>query len=184
MAAVVRITCESSLATAAINVWHYRITNASPTTEVGEALVALDTFYTAIAGVLSNQTISIGTRCVTEDQTPNLLIFPTTQSAAGTGGAPGALALAAVLSISSNIVGGSHRGRKYLGPIDASALQSDGRTLTAGDRTTIIAAAANLLVPTASGSVLGVWSRKNSTFTTATGVTVGVIAGLQRRRMN
>lgn len=184
MAAVVRIPVESSLATGSVNVWHYRITNASPITEVSEAIAQLDTFYTAIAGLLAAQTFTIGTRCVTEDQTPNLIIAGTSQTAAGAGASTTLLAGAAVLSIFSGIVGGTHRGRKYLGPLDSAAMQADGRSLNATDRTTLATAAGNLLLATASGSTMGIWSRKNSAFTLATGVTAAAVIGVQRRRMN
>ena len=184
MTAVVRIPVESSLGTQVVNVWHYRITNSSPITEVSEAIDQLDTFYTAIAGVLQVQTFNIGMRCVTEDQVPNVIIPAQSEVAAGTGSGSGLLAASAVLGLTSAIVGGAHRGRKYLGALDSTAVQSDGRSLNATDRTTILTAATSLLTPTASGSVVGVWSRKNSAFTVATGVTVGVFAGIQRRRMS
>lgn len=183
MAAIVRIPVESSLATQSVNIWHYRITNAAPITEVNEALVQLDTFYTAIAGVLGVQTFTIGARVVTEDQTPNLIIGATSQTATMTGVNLQPLQACAVLSISSGIVGGTHRGRKYLGPLDGSSVQADGRSLTAADRTTIVGAAGALLTATASGSTMGVWSRKNSTFTVASGVSVASLIGTQRRRL-
>ena len=184
MSAVVRIPVESSLATLSVNVWHYRITNASPVTEVSEAIDQLDTFYTAIAGVLQTQTLTIGLRCVTEDQVPNIIINGGIETSTGTGAGTGILAAAAVLSLSSGIVGGAHRGRKYLGPLDSAAMQSDGRSLNATDKSTILTAATALLTPTASGSVVGVWSRKNSSFTVATGVAVANLLGIQRRRMS
>lgn len=183
MAAVIRISAESSLATGAVNVWHYRITNASPVTEASEAVAQLDTFYTAIAGMLTAQTFTIGRRIVTEDQTPNLIVAGTSQQATGTGASEAFYAAAAVLSISSGIVGGTHRGRKYIGVLDNAAVTT-GRLLTIADRNTLIAAAANLLFPTASGSQLGIWSRKNSTFTLATGMDVATVLGSQRRRLN
>lgn len=183
MAAVVRIPVESSLGTQSVNVWHYRITNAAPVTEVSEAIAQLDTFYTAIAGVLGVQTFTIGARCVTEDQSPNLIIAGTSQIAVMTGSNYNVLSACAVLSLSSGIVGGAHRGRKYLGPLDGAAVQTDGRSVTGADRTTLISAAGALLTPTASGSVMGIWSRKNSTFTVCSGVSVGTIVGTQRRRL-
>jgi hypothetical protein len=181
---VVRIPVESSVGTLAVNIWHYRITNASPITETNEAIDALDTFYTAIQGMLAPQTFNIGFRVITEDQTPNVIIPAQSEVATGTGTAQSLLAASAVLGLTSGIVGGSNRGRKYIGPLDQAATQSDGRSLNATDRTTLLSAAANLLTPTASGSVLGIWSRKNSAFTVATGVTCGTILGVQRRRMH
>jgi len=183
MPAVVRIPVESSLATGSVNVWHYRIQNAAPATEVSEAIDQLDTFYTAIAGLLAAQTFTIGSRCVTEDQTPNLIINGAVETATGTGSSTTLLAGAAVLSIFSGIVGGTHRGRKYLGPLDSAAMQADGRSLNATDRSTLNAAAGALLSPTASGSVMGIWSRKNEVFTLATGVSTAALIGIQRRRM-
>lgn len=184
MAAVVRVPVESSLGTLSVNVWHYRITNASPLTEINEILVKLDTFYTALATWLRSQTFTIGARVVSEDQTNNFIVIPTVQTASMSGTGGEVLSACAVLSISSDLVGGTHRGRKYLGPLEDAAVQSDGRSLNSTLRSDINTAAAALLTPTASGSVLGVWSRKNSSFTLATGVSCSAIAGTQRRRMN
>jgi len=167
-----------------VNVWHYRITNASPVTEVSEAIDQLDTFYTAIAGVLQVQTFTIGSRCVTEDQNPNLIINGAPETATMTGSGGEVLTACAVLTLSSGIVGGAHRGRKYFGPLDGSAVQSDGRSLNATDRSTINAAAGALLTPTASGSVMGIWSRKNQSFTVCTGVSTQALIGTQRRRLS
>lgn len=183
MAAIVRIPVESSLATGCTNVWHYSIPNSSPTSEVSEAIDQLDTFYTAIAGSLFVQTFTIGQRCVTVDQTPNLVIPGTSEQATGTGTGVTTLAACAVLGLGSNIVGGSHRGRIYLGPLDDAAVSSNGRELDSTNRTTILTAAAALLSATASGAFVVVWSRKNLTATPVTGVSVATTIGTQRRRL-
>mgnify|MGYP001084417985 CR=1 FL=1 len=184
MAAVVRIPVESNIATASVNVWHYRIPNVSPVAEVNEAVVQLDTFYTAIASLLQAGTWTIGSRCVTEDQTPNVIINATTGSVTTSGTAGEILSACAVLAIRSNVVGGSRRGRKYLGPLDAGVVDADGRTVGASDRTTINTAAAALLSATASGAEMGIWSRQLSVFTLATGVGTGARVGTQRRRLS
>ena len=184
MAAVVRIPVESNIGTDSVNVWHYRIPNVSPVAEVSEAIDQLDTFYTAIASLLLAGTWTIGSRCVTEDQTPNVIINGGIETVTSAGSAGEILSACAVLSIRSNVVGGSRRGRKYLGPLDPTVVDSDGRTIGAAERTTINTAAAALLVATASGAEMGIWSRQLSVFTLATGVGTSAQVGTQRRRLS
>lgn len=183
MPAVIRVPVESSLSTQAVNVWHWIIPNSSPLTEASGICTALDTFYTAIAGVLGATTFTIGTRVVTVDQTPNLVIPAVTQSAVGTGPGFSMLASCAVLQLGSNVVGGSHRGRVYLGPLDSSAVDSTGRQIASADQSTITAAAATLMAFTTNGVQLAVWSRKNLVATPVTGVSTRNIVGIQRRRL-
>lgn len=184
MVAIVRVPVESSLATGSVNVWHWEIPNSAPITEVGEVTAALDTFYTAIAGVLFVQTFTIGTRCVTVDQNPNVIIPANTGSATATGVGVSVLSAAAVLSLGSYVVGGTHRGRVYLGPLDQGAVQSNGRQLGTSEQSTINSAAGALLTPTASGCRLVVWSRKNNTATVVTSVSTALQLGTQRRRLS
>lgn len=183
MAAIVRIPVESSLATGAVNIWHYSIPNVSPVTEVGEAIVQLDTFYTAIAGSLTPATLTIGSRCVTVDQATNVIIPATTQTATMTGTGASVLSACAVLSLGSLVVGGTHRGRVYLGPLDTSAVATNAREVNSTDRGTILTAAAALLTPTASDAKVVVYSRKNNSSTNVTGVSMSTQLGTQRRRL-
>lgn len=183
MPAVVRVSAESSLATGSVNVWHWIIPNSSPATETSGIVSALDTFYTAIAGVLAAQTFTIGERVVTVDQNPNLIIAATTQQATGTGVGSSQLSSCYVLQLRSNVVGGSHRGRVYLGPLDTAAIQADGRTPTVVDQNTVVSAAATLMAFTTNGVQLAVWSRKNLVAQPVTGVSVRSVIGVQRRRL-
>lgn len=184
MPAVIRVTAESNIATGAVNIWHWIIPNSSPLTEAQNAVNALGTFYTAIAGVLQAGTIAIGQRVVTEDQTPNLIISPTVVNVATSGGGQSPLQCAIVLRRYSNVVGGAHRGRVYLGPVDTAAIQANGRQVSTADSTTINTAAATLMGTTTGGIQLATWSRKNRTATPITGVGVTSLLGTQRRRLS
>jgi hypothetical protein len=183
MPAVIRVTAESNQAQQSVNVWHWIIPNSSPLTEAQNAVNALGTFYTAIAGVLAVQIFSIGRRVVTVDQVPNLIISPTVSNVTCTGVNRSPLQAAIVLALGSNVVGGSHRGRVYLGPLDGAAIQSDGRSVTASDLTTINTAAAALMATTTGGIQLAVWSRKNRAAQPVTAVGGSPIIGTQRRRL-
>lgn len=183
MAAVVRITAESSLSTQSVNVWHYRIPNISPTAEVDECIDQLDTFYTAIATYLTAGTYLIGQHVVTVDQSPNVIIPGTSETSVTSGTGTQVLSAAAVLTIGSLIVGGSHRGRKYLGPLETAAVQSNGRLLDGTSRAAMISAAGALLLATTSGCTMGVYSRKNNSFTVASSVGMRDTVGTQRRRL-
>jgi hypothetical protein len=184
MPAVVRIPAESNISTGAVNIWHWIVPNSSLLTEVQNAVTALGTFYSAIAGVLQAGTITIGARCVTVDQNPNLIVSPTVSNVATTGGGQSPLQCAVVLRLFSNVVGGSHRGRVYLGPLDTAAIQANGRLVSAADTTTINAAAATLMGTTTGGIQLAVWSRKNRVAQAVTGVGVTSLIGTQRRRLS
>lgn len=184
MPAVIRIAAESSLATASVNVWHWIIPNSAPVTEAQNAVDALDTFYTAIAGELANGIVwTIGSRVVTVDQNPNLVIGVVTGSATGTGTNTNILSAAAVLNLGSNIVGGAHRGRVYLGPLDSAATNSNGRQIASSTQTAITAAAGTLMATTTGGIQLAVWSRKNLQATAVSSVSTRLTIGSQRRRL-
>jgi hypothetical protein len=184
MPAVVRVPVESSLATGSVNVWHWIIPNSSPVTEVSGICTALDTFYTACATVFSVQTFTIGNRCVTVDQSPNLIISATTQTATGSGAGQAQLSTCFVAQLGSNVVGGSHRGRVYLGPLNSSAVQSDGRTPTVAQSNTVVSALATLMGFTTNGVQLAVWSRKLLAAQPVTSVGVRPLIGVQRRRLS
>lgn len=183
MPAVIRVTAESSLATLSANVWHWIIPNSAPVTEANNAVDALDTFYTAIATHLATQTFTIGQRVVTVDQSPNQVISPTVETAAGTGGTPEVLSAAAVLRLSSNFVGGSFRGRVFLGPLASNVVTSAGNVITSTTVTAVTAAAATLMGTTTGGIQLAVWSRRLNQATPITGVSCSSRVGTQRRRL-
>lgn len=181
---VIEVTAESSLSTESVNVWHWRVPNSALVTEVNTCITALDTFYEAIKTYLSSQTILIGFRTKTVDQTPNLLVGGTSQTTVSTTGTPTVLSACVVLSLGSTIIGGSRRGRKYLGPLVDGAKDSTGRQVSSGAITTITTAATALMGTTTNGVQLGVWSRKTNTFTAVTSINVNPILGTQRRRLN
>lgn len=183
MVAVIEMRVSSNRATQDVNVWHWRIPESSPVTEVNAAITALDTFYGAIAAHLQSGIYTVEGLVRTVDQNPNEYISGSglTTTASGTAGAN--LAGCAVLALKSAVVGGSRRGRKYLGPLPAGSLNSDGRTLTSTAISVIVSAATTLMGTTTSGIELGVWSRKFSIFTPVTAVGVQQVVGIQRRRL-
>jgi hypothetical protein len=183
MSAVIRVSVESNLATGSVNVWHWIIPNSSPVTESNNAVNALDTFYTALGSVLGAQTFTIGSRVVTVDQNPNLIIGATSQTATTSGTGYSVLSACAVVRLSSSIVGGGHRGRVYLGPLANNVLNSNGRELTTAIANTITSAAATLMGTTTGGIQLAVWSRTTRVATAVTGVAVPTGLGTQRRRL-
>ena len=183
MVAVIELSASHSLATKAINVWHWRIPESNSVTEVDACIDALDTFYTAIASRIQTGVVTIGPLARTVDQNPNEYIQGTTETVSTSGAAGAPLATAACLSLKSSLVGGSRRGRKYLGPMYASAVNSDGRTIATGVSNEITSAAATLMGTSTAGVELGIWSRTLNVFTPVTAVSVNPVVAIQRRRV-
>lgn len=182
MTAVVAIPVESNLATESVNVWHWRIPETSSGTEVNTCINALDTFYTAVGSIFTAQTFTIGSRVVTVDLEPNRIIAGTVQTAASGTASIAPLSLAIVCSLLTSTVGGSFRGRKYLGPVGNSAVHTDGRTFTSSTVSTV-QGALNTLIATSTGGVeLGIWSRTREVFTPVETGVVRSLIGTQRRR--
>lgn len=184
MAAVVQITASSSLATQAVNVWHWQIPNSSPTTEVNNCVTALDTFYEAIKANLVAGTITVSGRAKTVDQGTNIWINGTSLTTVTTGSGTAPLSGCVVASLGSNVVGGSRRGRVYLGPITDSAIQSDGRSINTGISSTWLTALTTLISTTTGGVQLVVWSRTLLTATAVVNCAINPILGTQRRRLH
>lgn len=183
MPAIIRVTAESNNATESVNVWHFQIPNSAPITEANAAVAALDAFYTTINAVLAPDTWTIGQRVVTVDQSPNLLIGATTQTASGGGAARAPQQVCIVGTLGSSVIGGSRRGRVYLGPLAVAALDTTGRGPTSSAITTVSGALATLMAASGSGIDLVVWSRKLLAATIVTSVTVNPVLGTQRRRL-
>lgn len=184
MPAVVEITAESSLSTESVNVWHWLIPNSSPVTEVNNAINALDAFYTSITAQLFAQTFTIGRRVRTVDQNPNVLIAGAPQTATSSGATAAALSAAVGLHLGSSFIGGSRNGRRYIGPLVQSAIQADGRSLSAGAVSAVSGAAATLIAVTTGGIQAVIWSRKFQVATPITNISVGGSIVSQRRRIS
>jgi hypothetical protein len=180
---VIRVTVESSLATESVNVFHFEIADVSPVTEAQAAVDALEDYYDSIKNLLVAGTLTIGSRVVTVDQTPNSVIAAVSRTVVTTGTATEGLALAAVLSWSTGLIGPRYRGRNYLGPLGGVVISSDGRTLDGTSRNTLISNAATHLITGLTAADLVVYSRKFNTSQTITGVGMDTVAGVQRRRM-
>lgn len=183
MVAVIRVTAESSLATASVNVWHFQIPDTARVAEADEVVDKLDTFYTALATMLTSATWTIGSRVVTVDKNPNQVVGATSETSTSSASGTSSLAMCAVLHFSGANIGPRYRGRVYLGPLSASALNSDGRTIASANKATITSAATTLMGVGALGTQLVVWSRKWSAATIVTTIGVTNVAGVQRKRL-
>jgi len=183
MAAIVRITAEFDGAQGAANVWHYRCPNVDLETEAQEAVDQLETFYLAVEDSLGAGNWRIGETVQTVDQSPNTFVGVTSAIVPVTGTGRELLSACVLLRWGSGIVGGSHRGRTYMGPLDAGCIDTDGRSIVGSQLTIFTNAAAALLTATAAGAQLGTWSRKNESFTVATSVGVRPFAATQRGRL-
>jgi hypothetical protein len=181
--AVVEIRASHSFATQAVNVWHWRIPESNAVTEVNAAITALDAFYEAIKARIQAGTITVEGLARTVDQNPNEYIGGSGLTTTTTGATGGLLSASVVLSLKSNFVGGSRRGRKYLGPLYAAGIQADGRSVASSVATDVVNAATTLIGTTTSGIEFGVWSRQEEVFTPITTVAVNPIVGTQRRRL-
>lgn len=183
MPAVIEVRAHAGFATEAVNVWHWRIPNSVPVTEVNTITTALDTFYTAIVGLLQSTVWTIEGLARTVDQAPNQYIQGPTQTATATGTLGYNLSTSICVNKKSNLVGGSRRGRVYLGPVPSAVVNSDGRTITTAATGTLVAAFATLVSTSANGVEFGVWSRKFQTFTPCPNFSVDPVIATQRRRL-
>lgn len=183
MVAVIEVRASSSLASEAVNVWHWRIPEANALTELTGIIGALDAFYEAIKAEIQVSTITVEGLARTVDKNPNTYIGGSGLTTTATGVAGNNLASSAVLALKSNTVGGSRRGRKYIGPLDANSVDATGRQVATATITAIVNAATTLMGFTTNGVELGVWSRKFSVFTPVTTVGVSSQLGTQRRRL-
>lgn len=183
MPAVIEVRAHSNLATEAVNVWHWRIPNSTPVTEVNGITTALDTFYTALATHLQTSIWTIDGLVRTVDQAPNQYIQGTTQTATMTGTTGTNLSSSICLNKKSALVGGSRRGRVFLGPITGSAYNNDGRSISTAATAAVLSAAATLFSTATNGVEFGVWSRKFQTFTPTPNASVDPIVATQRRRL-
>lgn len=184
MSKVIRVTAESSLATKAVNVTHWRIPGAgSQAAEVSAAIAALNTFYNAIKNYVAMGTVTIGTRVVTVDQAPNEEIPSSNSSVLTTGTAGEVTSAAWVLSYRGAAIGPRYRGRLFLGPVAAGVVTSSGTVFNSTDTGTVASAFATLRATTASSIEFGVWSRTHQIFTPAVASSVSTAIGTQRRRL-
>lgn len=183
MVAVIELRASQSLATAAVNVWHCRIPEANVNTEVAAAISALDTFYEAIKARIQITILTVEGLVRTVDKNPNVYIGGSGLTTSTTGPVGGSLATAVCMSMKSSTVGGSHRGRKYLGPCPASVVNTDGRTVASAVVTEILNAGTVLLGTSTAGIDFGIWSRQDQVFTSWDTVSVNPVLATQRRRL-
>lgn len=185
MSKVIRVVAESSLAIESVNVFHWQIPGAgSQATEIAAAITAMTNFYNAVKALIPTSTITIGTRVVTVDQTPNQELASSNATVTTTGGSTSAVtSAAAVCAYRGPFIGARYRGRIFLGPLADAAVASSGTDITGSAATTISAAWATLVATTTSSIAFGVWSRTFQTFTPAVASSVRSGLGSQRRRL-
>lgn len=186
MSAVIRITAEGSNGGVPdVNVFHWRIPNSAPATEVGGIATALSTFYNAIKGLLNAGTITIGARVVSVDQTPNFVVAITPLTVTTTGGANVDASTSIIVSWQTGLVGRSYRGRNYLGPVSTTAgTAQDGHHALGSAVTTVQTAADTLRAVTTNGVSFVVWSKVVNGSTNVTGAVARSVLGSQRRRLS
>lgn len=183
MSTVVRIVSEATSSRESVNVWHFRCPESNLSTEVAAAISAVDTFYEAIKALLTIPTYTHGTRVVTVDKDPNIVVPSTNLTTTTTGTGPAVLSACIVASITGTAIGPRYRGRVYLGPIAVTNLNSDSANWNGTPVGTVSTALATLVGTHTAGIELGIWSRKYETFEPATGSSVGTAVGTQRRRL-
>ena len=120
------------------------------------------------------------------DPATGAVLFTSSQPGMGAGTQPEKALppqCAVVVSVYTPFAGRSMRGRWYL-PCPAINLMTDVGRLDPGTVNDLLAAEANLVqaAQTASGGTLGVWSRKNLSFTSAIQLSIGDVVDTQRSR--
>lgn len=183
MTVIYRVECSSSIATQAVNVWHFQGPDSDRVTEANACITALDAFYESIKAYLIAGTITAGSRVLTEGLTPNVEIGATSLTTVTTGSGMDILAQCVVAKLRSANVGGRYHGRKYLGPLASLGVDSDGKTINSSCRTDVISGLTTLMGFSTAGVDLGVYSRTFNTFTPTTIVSANTIVGIQRRRL-
>lgn len=183
MVAVVQIPVESNLPTESVNVWHWEIPEANSVTEVNVCINALDTFYTAIQATLAAQTFTIGRRVTTVDLDPNRIIAGTPQTAASATANWAPFQACGVVQLLTSTVGGSFRGRKYIGPLERGQIAATATDLVSTAISTWQGALNTLVATSGSGVQLVIWSRKNQVSTPVESGVVRTRLGTQRRRL-
>lgn len=182
--AIVRITAESTtIPSLVVNVFHFSVDDPIVTSEVQECVDQLDAFYEAIKGIIYGSVIRCGSRVVTVGPPPNQVISVTPRDTTTTGSSPAPYSASAGVTWRTANIGKSYTGRSYLGPLALAALGGDGLTVASSAVTIVQNAANNLLLPTANGGQLVVWSPTLGVATDVTGAQARPGLRTQRRRL-
>jgi len=141
-----------------------------------EAVTDLAAFYTAMAPWFTNGTsFTVGDRVIVTGPPPNVVLGVTPIVVAGTDtGAPTAAQVAALLTYRGSFTGARYRGRKYIGPLEATAV--DGVGQVSGTLQTNLLAAYDALVAALAANPhpteLGIYSGDTDTWSKAVSRTV------------
>jgi hypothetical protein len=147
-----------------VNVWHMRTVFDGGPTELAQANVLLGylrTFYQGVVGDIPiGTTLSLGT--VTDVATQREIV-PSFLSVAGlgTGSAPQALCIC--VTWRTEVAARRGRGRTFIGPLDTSAMQSDGTirdNLVASTKTAAAALVTSSQIAT--NGAFGVWGYRDA----------------------
>lgn len=151
---------------AAQNVWYF---TADDSTNLTNAVNALDAFYSSIDGVYSNLVATTGARMKVydlADPEPRAPVLDVALSVSSVGGDPAPTECAIAVSFQATRVSGAaqnrRRGRVYIGPLQKAAIHTDGRP-TSSTISGLVTAADTLLTASkaASGWSWVVFSRAN-----------------------
>lgn len=181
--AIVRVTAESSFSVGAVNVFHFSVDDPIVTSEVQECVDQLDAFYEAIKALIPGSTITCGSRVVTVGPPPNQVVPVTAKTTTCTGANMAPFQVAAGITWRTNNIGKSYTGRTFIGPVTSSMLDSGGLAIGSSARTIIQDAADDLLLPTANGGQLVVWSPTLGVATDVTSAEARQPLRTQRRRL-
>lgn len=157
---IIRFTTEAQTSQQAVSVWHWDTAGTATTAKANECIAAVDAFYEGIKLYMWPVTYNHGTRVVTVDGSPNVVVPATMLTTTGSGANKAPAQVAAVVSWQTQFIGKSYRGRNYIGPLAQAALNADGLSLHSSALTTFATALSNLTATTTSGCRLAVWSRK------------------------
>lgn len=157
------------------NVWHLSTQPGGQAGDLGEALDALEAFYTKVrALIMPGTNIIIGEGMINDPLGDPTYVNDDSRTVTGGGTIAGVPAMVAlVVGWRTASATRSGRGRTFLGPISQAALQTDGTpsTLRLGE----VRSAAEELVAdsqSANGWAIGVLSAKQGVWRETTGVSV------------
>ena len=170
-----------------VNVWDIRQQALDPTAELQAAVNAIDTFYTSLTSAANffarpytakgrNEAIEINSRTIEPVTGFTRSTSATTVSYSGLD--------QMIITIRTSLAARRGRGRKFIGPVAGSLMDSNG-TPTSGALTTLQTAADALLTASLAGNgwAIGVYSSVDGLFRDATVMTArDYFASLRSRR--
>lgn len=157
----------SGMGSPGVNVWHFRQDGEPLNTSVQEVIDALQTFYTSCLGLYSNDAVISMPNEVIKDPygSPEYEAVEGWSTTGQGGGAKAPAATALTVTWRTTSATRSGRGRTFLSPITAAAVEGDGTVL--GTQLNAVRNAADTLVSTSKDwnqAALGVYSQADGLF--------------------